>query len=179
MVERLALSVEELIKAIEQTFDGVEYSTTSLRQFVLTDEFGLSRHITDSEWSEAGRNRVDSKWQEIPDSEIEECDSMLAHMQANEFRYFLPAYMVYALKNLPKSDGSNFILGSVVFSLYPSSKDFGLYNYNVKQLSLLNIDQELAVVSFLKFIASLDIYDSHDAEIALERYWWKVALIAE
>lgn len=60
---------EELIKAIEQAFDGVERSSTSLHQFLLTDQFGMSRCITDKEWTQAGKSRVDTKWQNIPDSE--------------------------------------------------------------------------------------------------------------
>ena len=171
------MTVIELVNQIDKAFDGVEHSAISLRQFVLTDEFGLSRDITDSEWSEAGVNRVDSKWQEIPDAEIEECGCMLAHMDAKEFRYFLPVYIKYTLKNYRESFFGNDMLSEVVFSLYPSTRESNLYAYNIKQLSLLNTNQELAVVSYLKFITASDIYESRDAEIALERYWDKIIAI--
>ena len=51
----------------------------------------MSGEIIDEEWAEAGRNRVDSSWQDIPDSETRECDVLLAHMGPEEFRYYLPA----------------------------------------------------------------------------------------
>ncbi len=168
------MTIVELINQIDKAFDGAEHSETSLRQFVLTNKFGLSRDITDSEWSEAGKNRVDTKWQEIPDSEIQECDSMLAHMDSVEFRYFLPAYMTYALKNYQESTWGNDILTSIIFSLYPSSKESDLYTYGVRQLSLLDNSQQLAIVVFLRFVASSVDYSNSDANIALERYWNKV-----
>lgn len=171
------MTILELINQIDKAFDGVEYSATSLRQFVLTDEYGLSRDITDIEWSEAGRNRVDSKWQEIPDAEIAECGCMLAHMDAKEFRYFLPAYIKYTLKNYRESFFGNNMLDGVIFSVYPSTKDSNSYHYNLKQLSLLNTKQELAIGAYLKFVASSGIYESRDAEVALERYWNKIISI--
>ena len=172
MAESLDISAEELIKAIEQAFDGVERSTTSLRQFLLTDQFGLSRDITDKEWTQAGKSRIDSMWQDIPDSELEECNCLLAHMQAEEFQYFLPAYLRYAVKHYKKPIWETDIIGSVVYSLYPSSKRDDLYLYNVRQLSLLNEAQKFAVVKFLHFVAnSADYVQRPDAIKALERYW--------
>ena len=164
----------ELIQEIEKAFDGVEWSSTSLRQFVLTDKFGLTRDITVNEWNQAGKSRVDTKWQEIPDSEIDDCNCMLAHMEANEFRYFLPAYLRFSVKNYQKSIWETYIIGSVVYSLYPTSKNPDLYIYKVKQLSLLNNAQKIAAVSFLKFVATLAGYVQRpNAEKALERYWQK------
>ena len=65
----------------EEAFSDIERPATSLRQFLLTDKFGMSGNITDRAWDEAGRNRVDCKWTDIPDSEIEECDCLLAHLE--------------------------------------------------------------------------------------------------
>ena len=174
MAEKLAISADELIKAIEQAFDGVECSTTSLRQFSLTEQFGLLRDITDKEWTQAGKSRIDSKWQDIPDSEIEECNCLLAFMQAKEFKYFLPAYMRYSVNNYKKSIWETDIIGGVVHSLFPSSKNDDLYVYNVRQLSLLIETQKSTVVQFLHFVAtSAGDVQRPDAVKALERYWYK------
>ncbi len=172
MVENLAVIADELIKTIEQTFNGVECSSTSLRQFLLTDQFGLSRDITDKEWEQAGKSRIDSMWQDIPDSEIEECNCLLAHMQAEEFKYFLPAYMRYSVKHYKKSIWETDIIGSVVHSLSPSS----IYDdvYRIRQLSLLSEAQIFVVIQFLQFVAtSADDVQRPDAVDALEHYWYK------
>ncbi len=160
-----------LITAIEEAFDGVEYSDTSLRQFRLTDQYGLVREIAKKEWSSAGKDRVDTKWQDIPDSEIEECDCLLAHMQAGEFRYFLPAYMRYSIKHIRTPIEETDILGLTVFSLYPSTKNTDTYNYKISQLSLLNDTQKLVVVEFLRLVASEAEYlQRPNALKALERW---------
>ena len=178
MVEGLAVNPDEWIKALEQAFDGVVRSSTSLHQFLLTDQFGMSRCITNKEWTQAGKSRLDFKWQDIPDSEIEECGCLLAHMQAEEFQYFLPAYMRYSVQHYQKSILETDLIGSVVFSLNPScnSKHDALYAYSVRQLSLLNEAQNSVVVQFLYFVAtSADYAQRPDAVKALERYWKKAS----
>jgi hypothetical protein len=166
------MDADELIKAIEIAFDGVARSDTSLRQFLLTDKYGMSREITNEEWTQAGKARVDNKWADIPDSEIDECDCLLAHMQAEDFRYYLPAYMRYSVKHYQKPIWETDIIGMCVFSLYPSSKDRSLYDYKISQLALINGAQKQVIVQFLKFVASMaDDVQRPDATKALERYW--------
>ena len=166
------MDADELIKAIEIAFDGVARPETSLRQFLLTDKYGMSREITNEEWTQAGKARIDNKWADIPDSEIEECDCQLAHMQAEEFWYYLPAYMRYSVKHYQKPIWETDILGMCVSSLYPSSKDSSLYAYTISQLALINSAQKQVIVQFLKFVASMaDYVQRPDAAKALERYW--------
>jgi hypothetical protein len=165
---------QSVIKLIESEFIHISKPETSLRQFRLTDLYGMAGEITDQAWNDAGRNRIDNSWQEIPDSEIEECECLLAHMEAEEFLYYLPAYMRYSVKNVSTPISTNDILGSTVFSLYPSTQHADLFNYNEKQLSLLTHGQRKAVIEFLKFIASnAEWVQRPDAEKALNRYWYK------
>src|SRR5689334_3310809 len=93
------MDASAVLALISRAFDGVPRPDLSLRQFRLTDQKGMAGTITDEEWLDAGNRRIDAKWQEIPDAEIEECDVVLAHMQAPEFRYYLPAYMHYAVRH--------------------------------------------------------------------------------
>jgi hypothetical protein len=161
----------ELIKKIENVFDGIKKPETSLRQFKLTDEKGMSCEISDQEWDIARKNRVDSIWQQIPDAEIKECDCLLAHMQAEEFQYYLPAYMRYSLNHYEVSIWKDDVIGSTVFSLYPSKQT---YEYNVKQLSLLNTQQRQVCIHFLKFVEeNADYIQRPFARKARERYWEK------
>jgi hypothetical protein len=166
------MNPDQVVKTIEVAFDVIERPTTSLRQFVLTDKFGMSREITDKEWYLAGKARVDTKWDEIPDSEIKECGSQLAHMSSEEFQYYLPAYMRYSVKHYQKPLLDDDILGSTVFALSPSSKDKPLYSYAISQYAQLNSTQKLAIIQFLKFVATkADYIEQPYAVEALDQYW--------
>lgn len=95
-------------------------------------------------------------------------------MQAEEFKYFLPAYMRYSVKHYQKSIMETDVIGGVVHSLYPSSKYDDLYVYSVRQLSLLNEAQSYVVVQFLRFVSTAaDYVQRPDAAKALENYWKK------
>ena len=133
---------------IESAFDGVPRPKTSLRQFVLTDQKGMSGTVTEEEWRLASISRTDAKWQDIAALEIEHCDCLLAHMQAQEFRYYLPAYMIYSLDRA--QDLKDMIPGSVVFGLTPSKLD---PVYSASQYSLLNAFQREATAAFLAYMA--------------------------
>lgn len=162
------MNVAHLISTIDSAFEGTPRSETSLRQFVLTDQHGMSREITDQEWENAGSRRCDSTWQDIPDAEIEECGVQLAHMEAAEFQYFLPAYMRYGLRDSQRSR----TIGSIVFHVYPSRREVSARAYTLSQLSLLTRPQRSAIVDFLQFVAAHGDYSVRpDAAKALERFW--------
>lgn len=163
---------EDLIEKLEEAFSDVERPETSLRQFQLTDEFGMSRPIADSEWKEAGRNRIDTVWTEVPDSEIEECGCVLAHMGPKEFLYYLPAYIRYSLRHYRRPIWETDIIGATVFSVYPSKKNEATYRYTMNQLSLLNQTQKELIIEFLEFVSRYaEDVQKPGAKVALERYW--------
>ena len=168
------MSLASLTASIENAFDGTAHAGTSLRQFQLTDRCGMSRQITGDEWATAGKMRVDTTWQEIPDEEIEECDCLLAHMGPEEFLYYLPAYMRYGLKNHRRPMWETDVLGMTLSSLLPSAENEDLRAYTIAQYSALNETQRQLVVHFLEFTASLkgDVRHS-DALDALTSYWQK------
>ena len=169
------MSVSEILEQIDEAFMGIKCPETSLRQYFLTDQKGMSGRITKEEWADARKNRVDTQWQDIPDSEIEECDCLLAHMQAPEYQYYLPAYMRYSINHYQNPDWGNGILGSTVFAIYPSKKDKSMYEYSLSQISLLNSAQNKAIISFLEFISeNADYVERPDALKALERYWYEL-----
>ncbi len=164
------MSAEELIKEIESVFDGIPRPDMSLRQFNLVIKNDVSHVITDSEWEIAGKGRSDLRWQDISDSEIEECDFLLTHMQAEELLYYLPAYMRYSVKNHWKGDAD--VIGFTIYAVYPSALDEVLFNHEVEKFDLLNRAQREMIVKFLKFVANkADFVHRPDAMLALERYW--------
>lgn len=166
------MQADELISEIELAFTGVARPATSLRQFLLTDRYGMSREITNREWQQTASERVDSKWQDIPDSEIQECECLLAHMQAEDFYYYLPAYMRHAVKHVDKPLWETDIIGSVVFSLSPSAQDPDSYAYQVAQFTSLNSIQKRVIVLFLNFVSTkADPVQRPYSDKALEQYW--------
>ena len=166
------MDASDVLQSIREAFDGVPRPETSLRQFRLTDLKGMAGTITREEWVKAGIERSDTNWQDIPDAEIKECDCVLAHMQASEFQYYLPAYMRYAVKNAHLPIWESDILGMTVSALYPSTNDVGLRHYVLAQYSLLTRPQRKAIVKFLRFVAeSADFVQRPHAQKALERHW--------
>ena len=73
---------------------------------------------------------------------------LLAHMQATDFIYYLPAYMRYAIRHVDESIWATDVIGSVVFALSPSKKDPGGYAHQLAQLALLDSGQKRAIVQF-------------------------------
>jgi hypothetical protein len=162
-----------LLEAISSAFHGVERGSRSLRQFLLIDQKEMAGEITPEEFADAGNSRSDTTWKDISDREIEECNCQLAHMEAEEFRYYLPAYMSYSIRNVHAPWWDLDILGFTVSSLSPSDWT-GTSSYIVSQLRLLNEAQRNVVVAFLHFVAEhADRYHSPDAKEALEQYWAK------
>lgn len=158
----------ELRKIIESAFGGASRPEVSLRQFVLTDQKGMAGTITDEEWDLAGILRTDAKWQDISALEIEHCDCQLAHMEAEEFRYYLPAYMLYSLDHAQGSILESRIPGFVIFGLTPSRHH---PSYSAGQYSLLDPPQRQAVAAFLRYMANnADDYNRSDASKALA-FW--------
>jgi len=166
------MDTSQVLDVIGTAFNGVARPDTSLRQFLLTDRKGLAGTITDQEWLEAGRQRSDETWQQIPDAEIEECGVVLAHMQASEFRYYLPAYMHYAVRHSHLDVWKWEIFAMTVSSLRPSMYDAGLRHYAVGHYALFTRSQRQAIVQFLRFVVenAAEILRP-DAKEALDRDW--------
>jgi hypothetical protein len=164
------MDASEVIELIDRAFNGVPRSSTSLRQFRLTDVQGMKGTISDDEWQAAGLNRQDAKWQDIPDAEIEECDVVLAHMSAADFRYYLPAYMRYAVTRANEPIWRSGILGMTVSSLYTSHPS--LRGYVLSKFSLLTRPQREAIANFLRFVAeNAAVVKRADAKRAIDCWW--------
>jgi hypothetical protein len=166
------MNTPKVFELIGAAFDGVAKPTISLRQFRLTDQKGMVGTITDEEWRAAGKERVDEDWQEIPDVEIEECDVVLAHMQAAEFQYYLPAYMCYAVRHVHLPMSKSDVIGMTVSALTPSRKNIGLRHYALAQYSMFTRAQREAIVAFLNFVAeNAEAVQRPDAKKALGQEW--------
>ena len=161
-----------LIACIEREFAGTQRAETSVRQLLLTDKYGMSEDISEREWVASGKDRVDSIWQEIPDAEIEECEGLLTHMEAEEFLYYLPAYMRYAVAYQHRTSWETDVLGMTVHALSPFERNRDLRAHAIAKYAVFNAAQRQAVVLFLTFVAQVD--ESLSGKYALDalaNYW--------
>jgi hypothetical protein len=168
------MTAAEVVEAIERAFSGVQRdSDQSLHQAQLTDQ-GIGREISEAEWKASALLDTDSEWHEVPDDDLQSCDAALSHLTPASWRYYLPAYMRAALKQLAtplwKYDVPHWVLHSLTYDdEYP-----GMGPYKLARFEALNESQAEAVARFLKFtVASPSAHNfySRDAKIALEKYW--------
>src|SRR5690242_11187888 len=90
----------EIIRDIEAAFDGVERG----EGVTLHEAWAIDCCASDRKRAKARKSDTDTRWKDIPASDIENCPSALAFMDAEGFRYYIPAYMVWTLRNYLLSD---------------------------------------------------------------------------
>ncbi len=153
-----------LIEQIAKAFEGV------------TREDGVSLHearaIDDYEGDEgraaARKKDTDCRWQDVPDEWIEYFSDVLSFFDAKGFRYYIPAYMIWSLKNYRATQSMS--LHSTIYALQiyqcPNSNPY-------EPFSLLSAAQSKAVCDFLRFMATYgaDWVDAGAARRALNQYW--------
>jgi hypothetical protein len=107
--------------AIEAAFARVECDEEcTLHQAQLLDQT-MDRKISEEEWREAKDRDEATDWLNVPDADLDECDTALSHSTPQCWRFYLPAYMRRAMRLLGASILETWFPGSVVFHLsYPS-----------------------------------------------------------
>ena len=93
-------ALQELIDLITAAFDGVSREDgVTLHEARVIDDYG-----DDDERSDARRKDTDTRWQDVPKKWIEKFADTLPFMCPKGFRYYIPAFMMYALKHYGTSD---------------------------------------------------------------------------
>jgi hypothetical protein len=164
----MEIALKGILAFIESAFNAVERPSTSLAQYKLIDEKGMLGTITPEEWEIAHAARPDRRWQDLTDEEIEACDCQLAHMDAQSFRYYLPAYMAYAARH---AGDSIFEYEIGEFTIYSLSWASTFPGYKEEKFSLLDPAQKCAITAFLGFVVEhADEYIRDDAQKALDQW---------
>ena len=92
---------QQLVEEIAAAFDGVgREGGVSLHE---AEE--IDCHGTSEERAAARKLDVDTRWQDVRDEWIEQFPSVPFFLDALGFRYYLPAYMIWALRN-PDSESA-------------------------------------------------------------------------
>ncbi|GAB4199638.1 MAG: hypothetical protein Fur006_50470 [Coleofasciculaceae cyanobacterium] len=138
LAEKTRLS---LIEEINAAFDGV------------SRQDGISPHAARAldDWSSLEEAKkigqkmdLDTQWQEVPDEWLMTFHDIFAFLDPKGFRYYIPAYMVWSLKE-PKASDSN-SLSSLLWALENKN---GYYKSN---FDILNQEQLQVIDNFIEFV---------------------------
>ncbi len=158
----LRLAVETAIAA---AFRGVVLGHgVSLRQAEVIDN--RHRGISEAEFIALPHGEITDDWSRVPPHELER--DCVAHLDAEGFRYYLPALMLSVLSNY---DHSSLRVIGTLGSLYPK-KD--AWPYHMSRYSLLTAAQKSAIAGFLAALPKLIDLWGDDRKIvprALRNYW--------
>jgi hypothetical protein len=153
-----------VIEIITRAFDGVSREDgVSLHEAIVIDDYG-----TDEERSAARALDTETRWQDVPEADIEYYYTIFSFLDAKGYRYYLPAYMIWTLHNHHHRNSS-----SPLWTLFALTLDENP-SWAEHQLSLfciLSPDQSAATCAFLRYMAAFDPEDTEEAEDALNRYW--------
>lgn len=164
-IEAQNKKIEALIAEITAAFDGI------------SREDGMTMHeaaewdsqCQPGQWVERERAKdTEPCWQDVPEEWIGDNSVgayTLAYIDAKGFRYYIPAFMIWALKTPVSSLDSN---TDVVWNLLPNSPH---------RFALLNLEQSKAIAHFLELLAApfeveAEFFNGNDtAQEALNSYW--------
>ena len=111
---------------------------------------------------------TDSHWWEVPDAWIAEFYEILNFVDPKGFRYYIPAYMIWVLKNYHNTQSNSVDSTLYSFFTYNSSKD-----WRQQYFDLLDEAQSKAICHFLRHMVWLgdEFVDAKIAQQALKQYW--------
>lgn len=135
-----------LIEEITVAFDGISREDgVTLHEATVIDNYGSS-----AERAKARAQDTEDKWQDVPEADIRFTDAVLSFLDPKGFHYYIPAYMVWYLRNIDNEtpDYWSNTFDSVVFHLtYKVDVD----DYVSSKFQLFTLAQSKAVANFLLF----------------------------
>lgn len=158
----LETKIQQLIQEIHLAFAGVELGDgVSWREADVLDDYG-----SPDERNQA-RNQDEKKdWTRVPDELIGDLQyqSVLPFLDKWGLRFYIPACMIFALKNYATS--SSLIVHSIVYRLTDQTNVVALKE-------ILTVQQQQCIIQFLMLCIEIgeDYFDLHKVEHRLQKYW--------
>src|SRR5262249_6891369 len=141
---------------IREAFRGVRLGRgMSLRQARLVDRFSESKGNSDSGTHKTPE--IVDDWSQVPLDELEE--DCAAHLDAEGFRYYIPALMLSVLDHY---DSASMRVIGTLSGLYPKKET---WDYDMHRYSLFNDPQKRAVARFLLALPRLVTLNYQDEKI--------------
>ena len=170
---KLLIRRDNLIVEIKAIFKNVTRENgTSIREADVIDDYG-----TTQERDQARRLDTDTHWSEVDIELLDPGCSCLCFMDAIGYRYHLPAYMVYTLKNGYGQVFNEPFVDSNIFEFFIYGLDLSdrtpelLENAKNKH-SLFTHEERTCIARFLAFDAELEThYECNTSLQALESEW--------
>lgn len=154
---------DTLIDEISRAFDGVtREGGISLREAEVIDDLG-----DDDERIAARLLDTEKRWQDVPARDIEYYFQSLTFLDAIGFRYYIPAFMIWTLREGRTSDSAT--TEFTIYDLCPGIHSERLQPSMIRQYGLLTEDQNAIVCRYLRFMVNHE--GDEDAKLALESYW--------
>jgi len=133
-----------LIKEITAAFDGVDREDgVTLHEAMVIDSYGSL-----AERAEARKKDTETKWQDVPDKDIRDCDGVLSFLDDKGMRYYIPAYLIWYLNNIDQKSSTycSNTFDSIPFHLTYQEGKF-------KRFELFTQQQREAIAHYLIFEA--------------------------
>lgn len=145
---------QALIQEITVAFDGVSREGgVSLSEAWVIDDYGSAE-----ERAEARSQDIESRWQDVPDEDIAHGYSCLSFLDPIGFRYYIPAYIVWYLRNIDNEDPDSPFFSSNTFEylIYALTlENSGNWEaYYLNKYSLFTPSESKAIAHFLEFDAT-------------------------
>ena len=157
----------ELIKAIQSAFADIKQpGKVTLHIAEAHDDRDYDNDPLYRKMDHIGR------WQDLPEEHIERCQNALSHLDKIGLRYYLPAYIIWHLKN---KDGRP--IDYTFFVLDRDVDSDAQIAHQKEKYSLFTAAQLKAVAAYVKYCAD-ELSDSSGASYATrlyDSYWYKHA----
>lgn len=157
----MAIKPTQLIREIETAFDGVSREGgISLHQAQALDECRDGDEV-----EQAGTLDTETRWQDVPESEIAKMEVAMCFMDDIGLKYYLPAFMVYSIKHHETCETNS--ANHPIYQLIAKTEE------EKKRFSIFNTPQKKAIRRYLEYMAYFagEEADSDAAKEALNSYW--------
>ena len=162
------LNRKELIRVIEEAFDGVEGPE------LLTLHVAEAHDSYDYDHDEQHRafDHYDC-WQGIPDKDMLECPHALSYVDKVGMRFYLPAFMTFFLRHFGENIAEWWDPNQALYALNHHPYDDLLAKYHKERFSLFSSEQFRACALFVRFCAEDDTGFAAEwfAREHYENYW--------
>lgn len=139
-----------LIEEIIAAFDGVSREDgVTLHEATVIDDYGSLE-----ERAAARTQDTEDKWQNVPEEDIRFSDAVLSFLDPKGFHYYIPAYVVWYLRNIDNDDPDYWsnTFNSVIFHLAAGFHG-DVKDYYLSKFKLFTPEQSKAIAHFLVFVA--------------------------
>ncbi len=162
----------EIIARVNRAFNNVRRDNgVTLHEAIVYDSFG-----SEEQRVQARESDREAKWQDIPDEDLNTNHAVLYFLDQTSFRYYIPAFMCWTLKNY--SISSSLTVDNTISALYVGSVGSVLRRRHVERLKNFTVWERYAICDFLRYMAT-QAYSWIIPSYAVEalKFWETFALL--